>query len=157
MQYFDTPEEHTVVNELLLSYKTHSLFTNFSFKSLRSSKDVSRLLRRIWNDELNIRESFYLVCFDRAMNVVGYRKISDGGLDSVHVDVRLIFSTALLCKATGIIVAHNHPSGTLFPSSADKQLTERISEAGKLLDINLIEHIILTETSYYSFRDEGDL
>ncbi len=69
----------------------------------------------------------------------------------------MVFATALKCLATSMIIAHNHPSGTLIPSQADLNLTKKIAEAGKLLDIALLDHIILTEGSYYSFRDEGDL
>jgi DNA repair protein RadC len=71
------------------------------------------------------------------------------------VDLRLLFSIALLSRASSIVVAHNHPSGTLKPSEADKILTKRIVQAGELLSLNLNDHIILTKSSYYSFRDEG--
>lgn len=70
--------------------------------------------------------------------------------------MRLIMSSALLCNATRIAVAHNHPSGTLIPSAADRTLTNKIIEAGKVLDIQLLDHIILISENYYSFRDEGE-
>ena len=72
------------------------------------------------------------------------------------VDMRLIMSSALLCNATRIAVAHNHPSGTLRPSTADRTLTNKIIEAGKVLEIQLLDHIILISENYYSFRDEGE-
>ena len=112
----------------------------------------------IWDmDEFEIRESFYALYFNTKLDVVAYRKIADGGLDAVMVDMRLIMSSALLCNATRIAVAHNHPSGTRRPSSADRTLTNKIIEAGKVLDIQLLDHIVLTADSYYSFRDEGEL
>lgn len=70
--------------------------------------------------------------------------------------MRLIMSSALLCNATRIAVAHNHPSGTMTPSAADRSLTNKIIEAGKVLDIQLIDHIVMTTDSYYSFRDQGE-
>ncbi|MGJ1204365.1 JAB domain-containing protein [Sphingobacterium lactis] len=90
------------------------------------------------------------------MDVIGYRKIADGGLDTVMVDMRLIMSSVLLCNATRIAVAHNHPSGTMRPSASDRSLTNKIIEAGKVLDIQLLDHIVMTTNSYYSFRDEGE-
>ncbi|WP_394370161.1 JAB domain-containing protein [Sphingobacterium spiritivorum] len=82
--------------------------------------------------------------------------MTDGGLDAVMVDMRLIMSLALLCNATRIVVAHNHPSGTMTPSLADHALTNKIIEAGKVLDIQLLDHIVLTSNSYYSFKDQGE-
>ncbi|NGM74731.1 JAB domain-containing protein [Sphingobacterium sp. SGL-16] len=107
-------------------------------------------------EEFEIRESFYALYFNTKLDIVGYRKIADGGLDTVMVDMRLIMSSALLCNATRIAIAHNHPSGTMTPSAADRALTKKIIEAGKLLDIQLLDHIVLTADIYYSFRDEGD-
>ena len=71
------------------------------------------------------------------------------------VDMRLIFATALLCRSNSIILAHNHPSGSLTPSNADRNLTDQAIQAGKLLSIAVNDHIILTSDCYYSFRDEG--
>src|SRR5690606_40323480 len=103
----------------------------------------------IWDmDEFEIRESFYALYFNNKLDVVAYRKIADGGLDAVMVDMRLIMSSALLSNATRIAVAHNHPSGTMTPSSADRALTNNIIEAGKVVDIQLLDHIVLTVDSY---------
>ena len=71
------------------------------------------------------------------------------------VDVRMIFTTALNCLATAIIIAHNHPSGTLQPSEADKAITRRIKEASKTLDISVLDHLIITDEDFYSFADNG--
>jgi DNA repair protein RadC len=75
----------------------------------------------------------------------------------VLVDIRLLMSNALLSNSTRIAVAHNHPSGNLIPSQADKQLTSKIANACRLLDIQIVDHIILTDIAYYSFKDSGDL
>lgn len=148
--------ENIIVNELSLSYKRSLQLSDPQYKQLNSSLKVSNLLRQIWDiDQLEVRESFYLLCFSTGLDLLGYQKISEGGLDAVMVDLRILFSIVLLSRATSIIVAHNHPSGTLKPSEADKTLTNRIAQAGELFSIRLNDHIILTESSYYSFRDEG--
>src|SRR5690606_14749971 len=148
--------EEIVVNELSLSYKRSIQLNDPQYMKLNSSLKVSNLLREIWEtDQLDVRESFYLLCFSSGLDLVGYQKISEGGLDTVLVDFRLLFSIALLSRATSIVVAHNHPSGTLKPSEADKVLTNRIVRAGELLSLQLNDHIILSQSGYYSFRDEG--
>ncbi|MCA5006135.1 JAB domain-containing protein [Sphingobacterium bovistauri] len=148
--------EDIIVNELSLSYKRSIQLNDPQYMKLNSSLKVSNLLREIWEtDQLDVRESFYFLCFSSGLDLIGYQKISEGGLDTVFVDFRLLFSIALLSRATSIVVAHNHPSGTLKPSEADKVLTKRIVQAGELLSLNLNDHIILTQSSYYSFRDEG--
>ncbi|MBE8714827.1 JAB domain-containing protein [Sphingobacterium hungaricum] len=145
-----------VANELSLCYKRSVELMGPQYKKLNNSRTVSNLLRQIWEkDQIEIRESFYLLCFSTGLDLLGFQKISEGGLDAVLVDFRILFSIALLSRASSIVVAHNHPSGTCHPSEMDRTLTKRIVEAGGLLDIRLNDHIILTETSYYSFRDEG--
>lgn len=145
------------VNELVLSYKKKESFKDNNFLQLNNSKKMSKLFRLIWNDEIEVRESFYLLCLNSKLDVVGFRKIADGGLSSVMVDIRLIFSTALLANSHSIVVAHNHPAGTLKPSHEDIALTNNILEASKVLSIKLLDHIILTADDYYSFADNGDL
>lgn len=145
-----------LANELVVSYVKNPALNILNFKGVNNSKAMEVVFRQIWNaDELTIRESFYAIFFNAKLDVVGYRKIGDGGLDSVMVDMRILFSSALLANASKMAVAHNHPSGTLKPSSPDKQLTSNIIQAAKLLNINLLDHLILTEESYYSFADEG--
>lgn len=143
-------------NELSLSYRRSVALTDPQCHKLNNSRRIAEFLRIVWNKEdLAIREAFYLLCFSTGMDLVGFYKISEGGIDSVSVDTRLLFSTALLCRSSSIVVAHNHPSGTLKPSSADNAITKRIAAGGELLGIKLHDHIIMTETTYYSFGDEG--
>lgn len=144
-------------NELCLTYKRVQRTNDSDAKGLNSSFSVAQYLRSVWNDELPIRESFYILCLNAKCDVVGFKKIADGGIDSVLVDIRLVFSTALLANATQIIIAHNHPAGTLNPSKPDRSLTNSIKNGGDILAIKLLDHIILTEDSYYSFADNGDL
>ncbi len=88
--------------------------------------------------------------------IVSYQ-LSKGGITGTIADVRLILSVALKTLATGLILAHNHPSGNLKPSEADKKITNKIRQAAKLLDIELMDHIIISNEGYYSFMDEGVL
>ena len=88
---------------------------------------------------------------------VGSYKVSQGGITGTVADPRLIIKKALDILATGIVICHNHPSGTLKPSTADEQITKKIKEGCSYFDIRLLDHIILTETGFYSFMDEGIL
>jgi DNA repair protein RadC len=98
-----------------------------------------------------------MISLNRANKVIGYYKVSKGGMTGTIADPKVIFTMALNSGATSIIVAHNHPSGNLQPSPQDKQITSKLINAGKLLDINVFDHIILTSNSYYSFLDEGQM
>lgn len=128
---------------------------NYFDKTLNSPFNTELFLRKLYDDTITIFESFFVVFLDNSLNVKGYLKVSQGGLTQTSVDVRILFQAALSCLSTGIIISHNHPSGKLIPSEADKRLTEKIKEGCKLLDITLFDHIIITEESYYSFADEG--
>lgn len=89
--------------------------------------------------------------------MLGYSVISQGGTASTVVDIKMVFQTALLTNASCIILAHNHPSGNLQPSIEDNRLTDRIKEAAKLFDITVLDHIIITNESFYSFSDNGNI
>lgn len=150
-------KKNFIANELKISYIRNAKFSIEDFRCINNSKLMNRTFRIIWDmEKFEFRESFYDLYFNTKLDVVGYRKIADGGIDAVMVEMRLIMSSALLCNATRIAVAHNHPSGTLGPSSADRSLTNKIIEAGKVLDFQLLDHIVLTTESYYTFRDERE-
>jgi DNA repair protein RadC len=105
-------------------------------------------------------EEFWALYLSNRNKVLGRQRISMGGLTNVSVDMRIIFRGAIECKAVNLMIAHNHPSGSLRPSLEDKNLTRSIMEAGKILDIKLLEHIILginpsRQADYYSFHDNG--
>jgi DNA repair protein RadC len=106
-------------------------------------------------ENVNFREQFYVMYLDRANQIKGVFHVGTGGIHATSVDQRIIFSVALKGLATGIILCHNHPSGGLKPSDQDLSLTKQIVEAGKILQINVLDHIILTDDSYYSFADNG--
>ena len=100
-------------------------------------------------------EETYALLLNRANKALGFSKISVGGTTGTIVDIKVIFQTALKSNASSIILCHNHPSGNLKPSEADIKITRSIKEAGKLMDIPLADHLIITDESYYSFADEG--
>lgn len=102
-------------------------------------------------------EEFWIVYLSNANRIIQKKRLSTGGLTGTVVDIRLLFNEALQKKAAAIIVAHNHPSGQKKPSDNDIVLTKRIKEAGELLNIRLVDHLIYVEGGYYSFADEGML
>lgn len=120
---------------------------------IKSSKDAYEILRHHLQD-LN-HEEFWLLCLSRSGTVTAEIRISEGGITGTVADPKKIFKYALDHLATGIIVCHNHPSGNLTPSEQDRELTNKIRAAGKVLDITLMDHLIITQKQYYSFADEG--
>lgn len=106
---------------------------------------------------MEIREEFNILLLNRANHVLGWFNVSVGGTSGTLIDPKLIFSVALKCNACGIILCHNHPSGNLTPSESDLNLTKKLNSGGKLLEINILDHLILTTDSFYSFADEGML
>jgi DNA repair protein RadC len=118
------------------------------------SRDASEILRLAF-ENIEYRESFYILLLNRANQVLGYNMISLGGISGTITDIRMIFQVALKSSSSAIILAHNHPSGNLNPSEADKKITQKVKEAGILLDISVLDHIILTQDSYFSFADEN--
>lgn len=121
--------------------------------SLNSSKRVFEYFRANIQDLPH--EEFWVIYLNTACRVLEEQLIGRGGNDFTPVDVRIILRYALQCKANSMVLIHNHPSGSLTPSQADKVLTTKIKEAAKIMDIRVNDHIIFTDTAYYSFRDEG--
>lgn len=120
---------------------------------MRSSNDAYQYMRHSLQD-LDYEE-FRILTLSRAGTVISASKISEGGIAGTVVDPKRIFKSALDDLASGLILFHNHPSGNLKPSEQDKQLTIRLKEAGKLLDITVMDHIIVAGNSYFSFADQG--
>ena len=100
-------------------------------------------------------EEFWIIYMNNSNKVIQKNQLSKGGITGTLVDVRLALKSAIEVGATGIILAHNHPSGTLKPSIADKQLTQKLKTAGESLDIKVLDHLIITEKAYFSFADEN--
>jgi len=102
-------------------------------------------------------EEFWILYLNNANRVEEKSQLSKGGITATLVDVRLIYKKALSRSATSIVLCHNHPSGNLVPSHSDKLLTEKIVRGGELLDIKVLDHLILSDSGYYSFADENAL
>lgn len=126
--------------------------------SIRSSHDAYKAFMSAWNTStIEYIENFYILHLNRGNYVLGISHISKGGVSGTVVDAKVIFGHALLTASCGIILAHNHPSGSCSPSTQDLELTKKLKEAGELLDIQVLDHIIITKDGYYSFADEGDI
>ncbi|OIN56868.1 hypothetical protein BLX24_22660 [Arsenicibacter rosenii] len=124
-----------------------------------SSVSAYEVISTHWvKDAIAHREDFCILCLNRANEVIGYYRVSQGGVSGTVADPKIIFQVALGCHASGIILAHNHPSCNLQPSQADKDLTYKLKQVGKFLDCPVLDHIILTpDQRYFSFADEGIL
>jgi DNA repair protein RadC len=123
---------------------------------ISNSKDSQDLFRKIWDtDSLLVCETMICIFLNRQNNTIGWFKVSQGGLSGTVIDIRLILATALNCLASGLLLCHNHPSGSLNPSEADTSMTNKLKEACKYMDINVLDHIILTEEDFYSLADNG--
>jgi len=124
-------------------------------KQIKTSNDAADYLKSVIGD-LNHEEAMMLM-LDNSNKIIAAKKIGQGGLTATVMDPRIIFKEALMSGATNIIIAHNHPSGNINPSSSDISITNKLKEASKFLDIGLLDHIIVTQTAYYSFADEGKI
>lgn len=120
---------------------------------ITSSKKVFEIMQPIIGELPH--EEFWVLYLNNSNKVISKIQQSKGGITGTMVDSRLVFKTALELSATAVILCHNHPSGSLMPSDADKQLTKKIKLAGDSLDVKVLDHLIITETKYYSFADEG--
>lgn len=120
------------------------------------SSDVYNLLLSVWDmNKIELVEEFKIMLLDRRNACLGVAAIASGGITGCLVDSRIVFSTALKARASSIILAHNHPSGNLLPSKDDMNLTQKLVDGGRLLDIKVIEHLIVTPQGYHSLADEG--
>ena len=122
-------------------------------KKITSSKIIFEIMQPIIGELPH--EEFWIIYMNNSNKVISKSQLSKGGITGTLVDVRIVFKTALEIGATALILCHNHPSGTLIPSDADKQITRKLKLAGDTLEIKVLDHLIVTETGYYSFADEG--
>ena len=142
------------IPEIEIKYKS----TDIEKTKITSSKTAEECFRKMFNsDTIEYIESSIVIFLNRANKTIGWYKLSQGGINGTIMDQRIIFAVALKCGASGIIISHNHPSGQLLPSSEDNLITNKIKEAGKILDVTLLDHIIITEDGYYSYADNGSL
>lgn len=144
------------VSEVKVSFEPNYCMNNRPI--VTSSKDAFKVLQMTWDKGLiQFLEEFKIILLNTSNRVLGVANIALGGIDFVPVDMKIIFSIALQSSARKIILAHNHPSGKLIPSPQDLAITRKAIDAGKVLDIEVCDHIIVSEDGYYSLKDAGDL
>lgn len=140
------------ISEIKVSF----FVTPHASTALTSSRHVYEVLLQYFdNDQFDLREEFIVLYLNRANRIIGVHRHSSGGAVSTIVDVRIVFAIALKTNAQGIIVSHNHPSGTLSPSTHDESLTKRMEQVAKFHEILFVDHVIVTRNGYFSFADEG--
>src|SRR5882762_1428059 len=144
------------VAEIQLTYKSN---VKPSLRpKINDSKDAYELLKENWDaSRIEFVEQFKTVFLNRANKVLGLLEVSTGGVSGTVADPKVIFVAAIKANASSFLVAHNHPSGNLSPSKSDIDLTRKLRDGGKLLEIQLLDHLIVTVEGYYSFADEGAL
>ncbi|GAA3657909.1 JAB domain-containing protein [Flavivirga jejuensis] len=145
------------VNEIKISYKQR--IKSDKWCQLKCSSDTAKFIFEHWDkNTIGIHESFKILLLNNANKVKGIYQVSSGGITGTIVDLRLLFAVVLKSLATGVLLVHNHPSGTLKASLADIQLTRKIKNAAELFDIRIIDHLIITPSgAYYSFADNSIL
>lgn len=142
------------VAEIKVSYSTNQV----DKIKLTNCIEVFEFITSKW--DLNIiefQEECKVILVNRANFVLGIYELSKGGISGTVVDIRIILSVALKCNASGIILVHNHPSGNMTPSEADKKITRKLKEACELLELVLIDHFIICRNNFYSFKQDGIL
>lgn len=150
----NTKDKKHQVAEIQLTYK--SKVKASERPKIANSKDAYELFLENWDStKIEFVEQFKVMLTNRANKVLGIFELSNGGVSGTVADPKLIFAAAIKANACGLILAHNHPSGTTQPSQSDISLTRKIKEGGKLLEIQLLDHIIVTLESHFSFADEG--
>lgn len=141
--------------EIELSYKREKKIDR---ERLLSSEDIFKFALKFYDENtIEFREYFYVILMNNNLKPNGWYKVSEGGLTETVVDVRMVMQAALLSNSNIIALVHNHPSGSVRPSRDDDRLTERIKKASDVLNIKVIDHVIVTPDTYYSYNDEGRL
>lgn len=141
------------MSELEIAYKVKMTIG----AKITGSTSAIKILRDIFPKSMNYREHFFTVYLDKANNPIGWQHVSSGGVSGTVSDIKVIMAGALLSGASHMILAHNHPSGNINASQADQTVTKRIKQAAEYMDIKLLDHIILTDSEYNSFADNGDI
>lgn len=156
METSKTLQNWNQVSEIQLIYKTKVKASERPY--IKSSKTVYQLALQYWNpDTIEFFEQFKILLLNQSNKVLGMYEVSSGGIAGTSVDLRMIFAAALKTNAVSLIMIHNHPSGQVKPSEADMQITRKVKEAGRIMDITLLDHLIITPETYYSFVDEDAL
>ena len=146
--------EWRMVSEIELVYRT--AIRPGQRPQVSSSASAYEILLAGWDlNKIEFVEQFKVLLLNRSNRVLGQYELSTGGTSATVVDIRLLFAAALKANASGIIMAHNHPSGSLIASQSDRDITTKVSEAGRFMEIPVLDHLIVTMDGYYSFNDQG--
>lgn len=141
------------ISEVELVYKSKAKASERP--RITCSEDAYKVLMSLWDEnKIELVEQFQILLLNQANKVIGASVMSTGGMTGTVADIRLMFATALKARACKIIIAHNHPSGNLEPSGADKDLTRKVKEAGEFLDLRMLDHLIVSTEGYYSFEEQ---
>lgn len=140
-----------------IEYKLTANKSEFEQKKIISSSEAYNYAKQFYFDDLLIYESSFIMLINRASKVIGYAKISQGGVAGTFVDVKIVAKYAVESLCDSVLFIHNHPSGNVKPSIEDRQITDKLKKALSLFDIKLIDSIIISDESYYSFCEDGIL
>ena len=140
--------------EISINYKSNIKPENKI--KITSPEESAHQLRNIWNDKIDYQESMYLMLLDRANNILGYTLLATGATTGVLVDIKMILQTALKSNAHGVIMAHNHPSGNIYPSKQDDAITSKVKKGLEAIDVKLLDHLIISTEGFYSYQNENN-
>lgn len=138
-------------------YEIKANQTDLKQAKISTSKDGYEYILQFYSDDLEVYESSFILLLNRANKVIGYAKISQGGVAGTVIDIKIVMKYVVDTLASGFIIAHNHPSGSLFPSKQDDVMTNNLKSISKMLDCVLLDHLIITTEGYYSYADSGAL
>lgn len=141
-----------VIPEISLKYKKGTI----ERIKCNSVDDTAKAIRKMFDaDQIDYREEAIVLYLNGASETIAFLKLSSGGLNGSVIDTRQVFTHALLCGASHFILAHNHPSGSVYPSKSDIEITQQLHEASQIMQITLVDHFIISSESYYSMTGEG--
>ena len=147
-------KEYKIINEEMMSKVICEKSFNYpcDFSQYDTPQKIGQLLNDVYNLKNQAEEYVYLLCFDKKMHLIGLSEISHGSVDMSVVSTRSVYLRAMQLTATQIVIAHNHPGKDTSPSNSDIQITKKLVEAGNIMDIPLVDHIIIADNSTYSMK-----
>lgn len=148
-------KNNSTVTDKAIEYSLSCKQSDFPQTKITCSRDAADFIKQFYGDDMQIFESVFILLLNRSNITTAYAKISQGGIHSTVVDVKIICKYAVDSLANGVIMAHNHPTGALDASAADLIITEKVKNALKMVDSQLLDHLILTQKSFLSMADEG--
>lgn len=139
------------IKEIEISYNYGTI--KAERETVKSRLDAEKIFRSALKNSIEYKESFFVLVLNNDSEILGIKKISEGGITSAIVDVRLVFQTILKAHGTAFIICHNHPSGKLKPSQSDIKTTNKLKQGAKILDLTLLDHLIITKDDVFSFEE----